>query len=119
MADLEKAKTRLTQVFRAQVSSFREAVYQMFGYQVDVAAEATAVKSGKAAASAVYTLKPQHADDANARFQFRMNPDQQLILVSNRYVQSQLHKEVETFIVRYVNMGGILHIIVTCFSTSV
>ncbi|KAL3148911.1 hypothetical protein ABBQ32_001779 [Trebouxia sp. C0010 RCD-2024] len=101
VADLEKAKTRLTQVFRAQVSSFREAVYQMFGYQVDVAAEATAVKSGKAAASAVYTLKPQHADDANARFQFRMNPDQQLILVSNRYVQSQLHKEVETFIVRF------------------
>ena len=73
----------------------------MFGYQVDVAAEATAVKPGKAAASAVYTLiMPQHADDANARFQFRMNPDQQLNLVPNRYVQSRLQKEVETFIDR-------------------
>lgn len=99
---MEKAKTRLTQVFRAQVSGFREACYQMFGYQIDVAAEATAVKPGKAAASAVYTLMPQHSDDANARFQFRMNPDQQLNLVPNRYVQSRLQKEVETFIDRWV-----------------
>ena len=74
----------------------------MFGYQIDVAAEATAVKPGKAAASAVYTLKPQHADDDNARFQFRMNPDQQLSLVRNRYVQSRLQKEMETFIDRWV-----------------
>ena len=61
----------------------------MFGYQIDVAAEATAVKPGKAAASALYTLMPQHADDANARFQFRMSPDQQLKLLPNRYVQSR------------------------------
>ena len=74
----------------------------MFGYQVDVAAEAAAVKPGKAAASAVYTLKPQHADDAHARFQFRMNVEQQLDLVPNKYVQSRLQKEVETFIDRWV-----------------
>ena len=101
VADLEKAKTRLTQVFRAQVSSFREACYQMFGYQIDVAAEAAPVKSGKmAAASAVYTLKPQHADDDSARFQFRMTGSQQMELVRTKFVQRCLQKEVETFIDR-------------------
>lgn len=101
VADLEKAKTRLTQVFRAQVSSFREACYQMFGYQIDVAAEAAPVKSGKmAAASAVYTLKPQHADDDSARFQFRMTGSQQMEIVRSKFVQGCLRKELETFIDR-------------------
>lgn len=101
VADSEKAKTRLTQVFRANVSSFREACYQMFGYQIDVAAEAAPVKSGKvAAASAVYTLKPQHADDESARFQFRMTGSQQMQLLPSKFVQRNLQKEVETFIDR-------------------
>ena len=101
IADLEKAKTRLTQVFRAQVSGFREACYQMFGYQIDVTAEAAPVKHGKAVAASVYTLKPQHADDANAMFRFRMSSDQQLRLLPSKYLTSRLNKEVETFIDRY------------------
>ena len=74
----------------------------MFGYQVDVAAEAAPVKSGKTAASAVYTLKPQHADDESARFQFRMTGSQQMQLLPSKFVQRCLHKEVETFIDRWV-----------------
>ena len=97
---MEKSKTRLSQVFRAQVAAFREACYQMFGYQIDVTAEAAAVKPGKAAAVSVYTLKPQHADDDAARFQFRMSPDQELQMMPNQYVHSRLQKEVETFIDR-------------------
>lgn len=100
VADLEKARTRLTQVFRAQVSGFREACYHMFGYRIDVTAEAAAVKPGKAAAVSLYTLTPQHADDAAAKLQFRMDHDQKLQLVTNKYVQSRLSKEVETFIDR-------------------
>ncbi len=97
---MEKAKTRLTQVFRVQISGFREACYQIFGYRIDVTATAAAVRPGKAAAMSVYTLTPQHADDANATFQFRMNPDQQLHLIPNKYVQTRLQKEVETFVDR-------------------
>ncbi len=100
VADLEKAKTRLSQVFRAQIAGFREACYQIFGYQVDVVAEAAAVKAGKAAAVSLYTLTPQHADDATAKLQFRMNREGKMQLVTNHYVQNRLSKEVETFIDR-------------------
>ena len=99
--DLENAKKRLIQVFSSQVSDFREACYQMFGYQIDVAAEAAPVKSGKiATASTVYTLKPQHADDKEAKFQFRMTATQQMQLLPSKFVQRRVQKEVETFIDR-------------------
>ena len=98
VATEKKAKTRLSQVFRAQVTGFREACYQIFGYRIDVTAEAAAVKGGQAAASSVYTLTPQHADDNAARFQFRMTPDQRLHLLPSKYIQHMLQREVEMFI---------------------
>ncbi|KAA6425687.1 MAG: hypothetical protein FRX49_04584 [Trebouxia sp. A1-2] len=106
VADLEKAKTRLSQVFKAQIAGFREACYQMFGYQVDVVAEAAAVKAGKAAAVSLYTLTPQHADDANAKLQFRMNREGKMQLVTSHYVQNRLSKEVETFIDRFNSIAA-------------
>ena len=100
VAALEKAKTRLSQVFRAQVTGFREACYQIFGYRIDVTAEAAAVKGGQAAASSLYSLTPQHAEDNSAKFQFRMGPDQQLHLLPSKYISSRLQREVEMFIDR-------------------
>lgn len=100
VARSEKAKTRLSQVFRGQVLGFREACYQMFGYYIDVTAEAVAVKGGQAAAASVYTLTPQHADDAAARFKFRMTPDQQLKLLPTSYTESRLQRDIEMFIER-------------------
>jgi hypothetical protein len=72
----------------------------MFGYQIDVVSEAAAVKAGKAAAVSLYTLTPQHADDATAKLQFRMDREGKMQLVRSHYVQSRLSKEVETFIDR-------------------
>lgn len=72
----------------------------MFGYQVDVVAEAATMKAGKTAAVSLYTLTPQHADDATAKLQFRMDREGKMQLVTSHYVLSRLSKEVETFIDR-------------------
>ena len=37
--DLEKRESRLKEVFKTQVSNFREACYCLFGYRVDMASQ--------------------------------------------------------------------------------
>ena len=37
--DLEKREIRLKEVFKTQVSNFREACYCLFGYRVDMASQ--------------------------------------------------------------------------------
>lgn len=48
----------------------REACYSLFGYRVDMTAEATAAADA-AGAPTTFTLRPQHADDAGAILVFR------------------------------------------------
>ena len=37
--DLEKQQSRLKEVFKTQVSNFREACYCLFGYRIDMASQ--------------------------------------------------------------------------------
>ena len=37
--DLAKQQSRLKEVFKTQVSSFREACYCLFGYRIDMASQ--------------------------------------------------------------------------------
>ncbi len=39
--DLEKQQSRLKEVFKTQVSNFREACYCLFGYRIDMASQAS------------------------------------------------------------------------------
>ena len=39
MRDLEKQQSRLKEVFKTQVSNFREACYCLFGYRIDMASQ--------------------------------------------------------------------------------
>jgi mitotic spindle assembly checkpoint protein MAD1 len=40
VAEAEKREARLKEVFKAQVSNFREACFCLFGYRVDMASQA-------------------------------------------------------------------------------
>lgn len=44
--DLEKRESRLKEVFKTQVSNFREACYCLFGYRVDMASQVDTHKDG-------------------------------------------------------------------------
>lgn len=39
ISELEKRESRLKEVFKTQVSNFREACYCLFGYRVDMASQ--------------------------------------------------------------------------------
>lgn len=47
--DLEKQQSRLKEVFKTQVSNFREACYLLFGYRVDMASQVCSANSSPAA----------------------------------------------------------------------
>ena len=99
VSQLEKGGKRLKEVFQAQVANFREACYYLFGYRIDMAAEAIPAAAGVSAAPTTFQLKPQHADDARALLLFRFK-DGRMELLPNEYTAKRLQKEVETFIGR-------------------
>ena len=98
MADLEKKEQRLKEVFQRQAANFREAVYCLFGYRVDMAAESSRLCSALPAPITL-TLRPQHADEAAMQLKFRFSNGTMQLLPSE-YTRSRLAREVETFIDR-------------------
>ena len=68
--ELTKREARLKDVFQKQVTNFREAVYLLFGYRVDMAAEASSSKSTKSQAAS-FVLRPQHPDSSRAQLVFK------------------------------------------------
>lgn len=58
IAEVEKREKRLKEVFNAQVVSFREAVFFLFGYRVDMASKATSAAKA-ASAPTTFVLTPQ------------------------------------------------------------
>ncbi len=56
IVDIEKREKRLKEVFNAQIVSFREAVFFLFGYRVDMASKAiSTTKAGSAPTTFVLT----------------------------------------------------------------
>ena len=58
VADAEKKEQRLKEVFKKQITSFREACYTLFGYRVDMASEATPA-AGTGVVPTTFCLTPQ------------------------------------------------------------
>ncbi|CAL8462910.1 g2444 [Coccomyxa elongata] len=98
VSELEKRESRLKEVFKKQVSNFREACFCLFGYRVDMASQAT--QSGGPPPT-TFVLKPQHADDPHAQLLFKMDPDGGMALLPNEFTTKHLDREVETFITRF------------------
>ncbi|EIE27827.1 hypothetical protein COCSUDRAFT_83447 [Coccomyxa subellipsoidea C-169] len=72
VSELEKRESRLKEVFKTQVSNFREACFCLFGYRVDMASQLL----------------------------FKMDPNGGMVLLPNEFTTKYLHREVETFITR-------------------
>ncbi|EFJ39612.1 hypothetical protein VOLCADRAFT_100757 [Volvox carteri f. nagariensis] len=98
--ECEKAMSRLKLVFKERITVFREACYSLFGYRVDVTAEATAAAEA-AGAPTTFTLKPQHADDPAALLVFRYTGGGRMELVPNTFTRERLAREVETFVRKF------------------
>ncbi|KAK9907279.1 hypothetical protein WJX75_000576 [Coccomyxa subellipsoidea] len=98
VSELEKRESRLKEVFKTQVSNFREACFCLFGYRVDMASQATS-KGGPPPTT--FVLKPQHADDPQAQLLFKMDPNGGMALLPNDFTTKHLPREVETFITRF------------------
>ena len=98
VADITKREVRLKDVFQQQVANFREAVYCLFGYRVDMAAEATSAASSRAAPT-TFILRPQHADSSHMQLMFQFK-GKRMELLPTDYTTRKLKREVETFIVR-------------------
>ncbi|KAG2451610.1 hypothetical protein HYH02_003391 [Chlamydomonas schloesseri] len=97
--ECEKAMQRLKAVFKERITVFREACYSLFGYRVDMTAEATAAADA-AGAPTTFTLKPQHADDPAALLVFRYSGSR-MELVPNAFTRDRLSREVETFVRKF------------------
>ncbi|KAI3433390.1 hypothetical protein D9Q98_003206 [Chlorella vulgaris] len=95
VAELQKGMDRLQQVFNKQITLFREAVYSLFGFRVEMATDPTARDF-----KAQFALRPQHSDDASQQLVFRMLRDNRLVLVPTDF-SGTLQREVETFIDRF------------------
>ncbi|GLI71624.1 hypothetical protein VaNZ11_016893 [Volvox africanus] len=99
--ECEKAMNRLKMVFKERITVFREACYSLFGYRVDMTAEAT-VAADAAGAPTTFTLKPQHADDPAALLVFRCTSGGgRMELVPNTFTRERLAREVETFVRKF------------------
>ncbi|GIL68543.1 hypothetical protein Vafri_21808 [Volvox africanus] len=99
--ECEKAMNRLKAVFKERITVFREACYSLFGYRIDMTAEAT-VAADAAGAPTTFTLKPQHADDPAALLVFRcMGGGGRMELVPNTFTRERLAREVETFVRKF------------------
>ncbi|KAK9839177.1 hypothetical protein WJX74_010992 [Apatococcus lobatus] len=98
VAEMEKVRTRLQQVFASHISTFREACYLLFGYRVDFAAEAASVSTSGAS---TITLKPQRSTSKRAEFVFRMSKSKEITLLPNDFTRQHLSKEVQTFLFGY------------------
>lgn len=97
VAELQKGLERLQQVFNKQITLFREAVYILFGYRVEMATDPGARRDFKAQ----FVLRPQHAESAGQQLMFRLLRDGRMVLVPTDFSSSQLAREVETFIDRF------------------
>ncbi|KAL4423583.1 hypothetical protein ABPG77_004623 [Micractinium sp. CCAP 211/92] len=95
VAELQKGMERLQQVFNKQITLFREAVYILFGYRVEMATDPAAREF-----KAQFVLRPQHAEDGAAQLVFRMLRDNRMVLVPTD-LSARLQREVETFIDRF------------------
>ncbi len=98
IADLTKREARLKDVFQKQVGNFREAVSCLFGYRVDMAAEAQ-VKEGMQKGDTTFVLRPQFADNSRMQLMFRFHKGK-MELLPTEFTQRKLKREVETFIER-------------------
>ena len=96
VAELQKGLERLQQVFNKQITLFREAVYILFGYRVEMATD-----PGARDFKAQFVLRPQHAEGAGQQLVFRLLRDGRMVLVPTDFSSSQLAREVETFIDRF------------------
>ncbi|KAJ9514773.1 hypothetical protein QJQ45_028545, partial [Haematococcus lacustris] len=81
VAEADKASARLKEVFKERAAAFREAVYLLFGYRMELTSEATAARNAANAPTTI-TLRPQHADDAQAVLLFRFVPHPQVVLAT-------------------------------------
>ena len=93
-AELQKASDRLQQVFRRQITLFREAVYLLLGYRVEMEAEP------RGGVRARLTLHPQHEDE-RAVLRFDLLRAGGVALVPTELSTTRLAREVETFIDRF------------------
>jgi mitotic spindle assembly checkpoint protein MAD1 len=96
VAELQKGLERLQQVFNKQITLFREAVYILFGYRVEMATD-----PGARDFKAQFVLRLQHAEGAGQQLVFRLLRDGRMVLVPTDFSSSQLAREVETFIDRF------------------
>lgn len=97
--DLEKLKSRQMDVFMGSITRYREAVQQLFGYQMDMKIEETASSKDAANAGATITLRHHHGDsDAVLLFSLAKGRGPELLptLYSDR-----LRREVETFLNKF------------------
>lgn len=85
-------------MFQEQAANFREAVYLLFGYRVDMAAEAASAHSTKPQSTS-FVLRPQHADSPRMQLLFQLRRGR-MELVPTEYSTRRLQREVETFIER-------------------
>lgn len=99
--ELTKREARLKDVFQKQVANFREAVYLLFGYRVDMAAEATSSGSTRSQATS-FVLRPQHAESSRMQLLFQLTGGA-MRLVPTEFTLKRLQREVETFIERRVH----------------
>ncbi|KAL4431158.1 hypothetical protein ABPG75_006414 [Micractinium tetrahymenae] len=95
VAELQKGTDRLQQVFNKQITLFREAVYILFGFRVEMATDPAAREF-----KAQFVLRPQHAEDGAVQLVFRMLRDNRMVLVPTE-LSGRLQREVETFIDRF------------------
>lgn len=75
VAELQKGTDRLQQVFNKQITLFREAVYILFGFRLEMASD-----PGARDMKAQFVLRPQHAE-GDGHLVFRMLRDNRMVLV--------------------------------------
>lgn len=104
IAELTKREARLKDVFQKQVANFREAVYCLFGYRVDMASESQA-RDPAQKGDTTFVLKPQFADSSRMQLMFRFHKGR-MELVSTEFTERKLKREVETFIERQAPLSS-------------
>ncbi|KFM22749.1 Mitotic spindle assembly checkpoint protein MAD1 [Auxenochlorella protothecoides] len=93
--ELQKANDRLQQVFRRQITQFREAVYLLFGYRVEMMTDPSAREI-----RARFVLRPQHEDEG-AELVFDLLRSGVLALVPTALTTGRLAQEAATFVDRF------------------
>lgn len=97
IAEITKREARLKDVFQKQVANFREAVYCLFGYRVDMVTEAS---DSSQKGTATFVLRPQFAESNRMQLMFRFKKGK-MELLPTEFTDRKLKREVETFIDRY------------------